>query len=75
MIIGNLFLITYSFSNGLPPRTAGHASPVPVSNVFKWQFENTAIFNFQLSILNSPRRAGNGGRSVSAPTARGWGRA
>jgi len=51
-----LFLITYSFSNGLPPRTAGHASPVPISNVFKSQFENTDIFNFQLSTFNSPER-------------------
>jgi len=23
-----------------------------ISNVFKWQFENTTIFNFQLSIFN-----------------------
>jgi len=28
-------------------------SPVPISNVFKSQFENTTIFNFQLSIFNS----------------------
>ncbi|MBR6120690.1 MAG: hypothetical protein IKQ04_10285, partial [Oscillospiraceae bacterium] len=27
--------------------------PVPISNVFKSQFENTTIFNFQLSIFNS----------------------
>ena len=37
-------------------RTAATA-PIPFFNVFKWQFENTAIFNFQLSIFNSPRRA------------------
>ena len=29
-------------------------SPVPISNVFKSQFENITIFNFQLSIFNSP---------------------
>ncbi|MBR6119745.1 MAG: hypothetical protein IKQ04_05435, partial [Oscillospiraceae bacterium] len=28
-------------------------SPVPIFNVFKSQFENTDIFNFQLSIFNS----------------------
>ncbi len=26
--------------------------PRPFSNVFKWQFENSAIFNFQFSIFN-----------------------
>ena len=39
-----------------PVRTLAWQSvtPVPISNVFKWQFENTTIFNFQLSIFNSP---------------------
>ena len=44
------------------------ASPVPFFNVFKWQFENTAIFNFQFSIFNSPG-AGRRGRPMTAPTA------
>ena len=30
------------------------ASPVPIFIFFKWQFENTIIFNFQLLIVNSP---------------------
>ena len=34
--------------------------PVPFFNVFKWQFENTEIFNSQFSILNSPVGAGRG---------------
>ena len=38
-------------------RTPRPPSPVPFSNVFKWQFENTTIFNSQLSIINSPKRA------------------
>ncbi|MBR6120479.1 MAG: hypothetical protein IKQ04_09215 [Oscillospiraceae bacterium] len=29
-------------------------TPVPIFNVFKSQFENSDIFNFQLSIINSP---------------------
>ena len=29
-------------------------SPAPIFNVFKSQFENSDIFNFQLSIFNSP---------------------
>ena len=35
-------------------------TPVPISNVFKSQFENTDIFNFQLSIFNFqfPLRSG-----------------
>ena len=32
-------------------------NPVPFFNVFKWQFENSTIFNFQFSIFNSPGRA------------------
>ena len=38
------------------------ASPVPFSNVFKWQFENTTILNSQFSIFNSPGAGGNGGQ-------------
>ena len=40
-------------------------TPVPFSNVFKWQFENTTIFNSQFSIFNSPR-AGCGTRTAES---------
>ena len=37
----------------------------PFFNVFRWQFENSDIFNFQLSILNSPG-AGCGTRTAES---------
>ena len=42
--------------------------PCPLSYLFKWQFENSDIFNFQLSIFNSPG-TGCRGRPMTVPTA------
>ena len=45
-------------------------TPVPFFHVFKWQFENTAFFNFQFSILNFQfARNGRQWRSMTAATA------
>ena len=47
-----------------PVRPVAIRNPVPFSNVFKWQFENTTILNFQFSILNFQfaQAGGNGGQ-------------
>ena len=51
-----------------PVRPVAIRFPRPLFNVFKWQFENSTIFNSQFSIFNSPR-AGCVWRSLTAATA------
>ena len=56
-----------------PVRTLAWQSvpPVPFFNVFKWQFENTAIIHYSFFIFHFPSgrvRVGSGGQAMLVPT-------